>query len=77
MSQNSILLDRMRDGHTVTPAQAYELCGTLCAHSRMAELRTQGWPIQCVLLDVGKGKRVGVYSLPETHINRTEASCNT
>lgn len=72
MSQNSKLIALMQTGATVTPAQAFELCGTLCLHSRAAELRSQGWLVVCVIQRIGD-KNVGVYSLPESCIKRVAA----
>lgn len=73
MSQCSVLLDRMRAGQTVTPDDAYRLVGSHACHSRMAELRGRGWPIQCVMIETANGARVGCYSLPESHIKREAA----
>lgn len=66
------LLSHLQAGNTVTPAQAYELCGTLACHSRMAELRERNYPILCHMIETPSGKRVGCYSLPESHIIRRE-----
>ena len=69
-SQCATLLKRMQEGYTVTPDDAYRLCGTLACHSRMAEIRERGWPIQMVMIEADNGKRVGCYSLPEKFITR-------
>lgn len=69
MTQNEAILAHLRVGNTLTPMQAYELCGTLAMHSRAAEMRAEGHPVQCCIIRVGN-KRVGCYSLPESHIVR-------
>lgn len=61
-SQSEIILEHMRSGKSITPAEAYELCGTLALHSRIAELRKRGYPIRKVMMEAG-GKRFGSYSL--------------
>ena len=63
MSQNQAILAHLQSGRTLTPAQAYELCGTLACHSRMAELRERGYPVVCEMVKTAGHKRVGQYSL--------------
>jgi len=63
MSQCEAILQHLQAGNTLTPAQAYALCGTLACHSRISELRQQGHDIHCELIPVPSGKRVGCYSL--------------
>lgn len=70
MSQNTAILAHLQSGMTLTPAEAYQRFSTLALHSRIAELREQGHPVVCVMLDTAGGKRVGCYSLPESHIRR-------
>jgi len=62
MSQNQVILEHLRAGKDLTPLQAFELCGTLALHSRVAELRAAGHPIDCELVQEN-GKTVGRYSL--------------
>lgn len=63
MSQCQAILAHLEAGNTITPAQAYELCGTLACHSRIAELREQGYDIRCDIIRTAGGKNVGCYSL--------------
>ena len=70
-SQNEKILDHLRAGLSLTPASAYEMCGTLALRSRLAELRAQGYDIRKEMITVPSGKRVGRYTLaPE---QQTEA----
>ena len=64
MSQNDLILDYLERGLTLTPLQAFNLCGTLALHSRIAELR-HTHDIHCEMVKVPSGKRVGCYSLVE------------
>ena len=66
-SQCQAILAHLEAGNTITPAQAYELCGTLACHSRIAELRERGYDIQCELVRTPGGKTVGCYSLVERY----------
>ena len=65
MSQCSAILAHLETGATITPAQAYELCGTLALHSRISELRSQFYDIHCQIIRTPSGKNVGCYSLVE------------
>ena len=65
MTQSNVILEVLQRGETITPAQAYELCGTLALHSRIAELRGQFYDIHCELVRTSTGKHVGQYSLVE------------
>jgi len=47
MSQNGILLEALLRGESITPARAFELCGSYACHSRIAELRARGYRIDC------------------------------
>lgn len=62
MTQADALLQILLRGETVTPARAFEVCGSLACHSRMAELRERGYPIECTIKTDGK-KRWGEYRL--------------
>ena len=70
MTQSAAILSHLQAGYTLTPADAYQRFSTLAMHSRIAELRERGWPIICVMVETPNGKRVGCYSLPESHIVR-------
>ena len=65
ISQCEAILAHLRSGHTITPAEAYGLCGTLACHSRISELRERGHDIRCDLIPVPSGKHVGCYRLVE------------
>ena len=65
MTQIALLLDHLQTGQTLTPLEAFQLCGTLACHSQMAELRKQGYDIHCEMIKTNSGKRVGRYSLLE------------
>ena len=62
-SQCAAILAHLRSGRTITPTEAYSLCGTLSCHSRIAELRGRGHDIRCDLIPVPSGKHVGCYRL--------------
>ena len=65
VTQNQAILAHLEAGNTITPAEAYELCGTLALHSRISELRSQFYDIRCELVRTPAGKHVGCYSLIE------------
>lgn len=65
MTQIAIILDHLQRGNSLTPMEAYQLCGTLACHSQMSELRKQGYDIQCEMIRTATGKRVGRYYLVE------------
>ena len=67
MSQCDVILEVLQRGETITPAQAYELCGTLACHSRISELREQGYDIRCEIVRTPSSKHVGRYSLVERY----------
>lgn len=62
MSQSANIYCHLRAGKTLTPAQAYNLYGTLVLHSRINELRSRGHKIKCRMVRRG-GKMVGQYWL--------------
>lgn len=62
MSQADALLAILLRGEVVTPAVAYQAVGSLACHSRMAELRDRGYPVECTIKTDGK-KRWGEYRL--------------
>lgn len=61
MSQCANILVHLQAGKTLTPAEAYEKFNCLALHSRIAELRDRGFKIDCKLVEVPSGKRVGCY----------------
>ena len=65
MTQCDAILAHLRAGNTITPAEAYALCGTLALHSRISELRADFHDIHCELIRTPSGKHVGRYSLIE------------
>ena len=66
MSQNAVILAHLEAGNTITPAEAYALCGSLALHSRIAELRAQGYRIDGEMRSAGKS-RYGEYWLAIPH----------
>lgn len=62
MTQADALLQILLRGETVTPARAFEVCGSLACHSRMAELRERGYQIDCKIR-TANGKRWGEYRI--------------
>jgi hypothetical protein len=67
MSQEDILLQAMREGRTITPAVAQELCGTLACHSAISRLRARGFVIPCKRV-TQNGKHFGSYTLIKTDL---------
>lgn len=63
VSQSDHILSILKLGRSITPAEAYTLCGTLALHSRIAELRERGHDIRCELVRTAGGKTVGSYTL--------------
>lgn len=62
MSQNDAILAHLEAGNTITPAEAYALCGSLALHSRISELRGHGYRIDMTLRREN-GKQFGEYYL--------------
>lgn len=62
MSQADALLAILLRGEPVTPTIAFQVVGSLACHSRMAELRERGYPVECTIKTDGK-KRWGEYRL--------------
>lgn len=63
ISQCDAILEYLEEGGTLTPWQAFQLCGTLALHSRIAELRGRGHLIEMEKVKV-RNKYVGRYSMP-------------
>ena len=66
MSQSAQILAHLESGNTITPAQAYDLYGTLALHSRIAELRRKGYRIDGEMHSDGK-RRWGEYWIAIPH----------
>ena len=66
MSQNDTILAHLQAGNTITPAEAYAMCGSLALHSRIAELRSNGVRIDMEMRSEGR-KRWGEYWLAIPH----------
>lgn len=66
MSQSAQILAHLDRGDTITPAQAYDLYGTLALHSRIAELRRKGYRIDGEMHSDGK-RRWGEYWIAIPH----------
>ena len=66
MSQNEKILKHLEKGRTITPLQAFRLCGTLALHSRVSELRQRGHNIVGWMKYRGF-KKWGVYKLTHRH----------
>lgn len=66
MSQSDTILAHLESGETITPAEAYALCGTLALHSRISELRGRGHRIDGEMQSDGK-RRWGLYWLAIPH----------
>ena len=56
MTQNATILSHLEAGNTITPRQAFALCGSLALHSRIAELRAQGHRIDMEMRTQGRMK---------------------
>jgi len=61
MSQDDQVLEWLKSGRAITPAQAHTLCGTLALHSIIARLRARGHVIDCEIQSNGKS-RWGLYT---------------
>jgi len=69
MTQEDRILAHLQAGHSITPAEAYALCGTLALHSRIAALRKRGHAIDGQII-THEGKRWGCYRLASPAIGR-------
>lgn len=63
LSQSQAILAYLEAGNTLTPLEALQRFGCLALHSRAAELREHGHVIDCQLIKLPNGKRVGQYSI--------------
>lgn len=65
MSQCEQILAVLKTGANLTPMSAYVQFGVLACHSRIAELRAQGYDIRCEIKRNGV-KKWGSYRLIDT-----------
>lgn len=63
MCQNDQILNHLRTGATLTPAESLRLFGCFRLAARANDLKRKGYNIVCRLVDVGNNKRVGEYKL--------------
>jgi hypothetical protein len=75
MSQCERILAYLEEGNTITPADAYSRFGTLALHSRIAELRRQGYAIKMAMRSNAQG-RWGEYWLEDDVLNEQNANYN-
>ena len=66
MTQTATILAHLEAGNTITPAEAYAMCGSLALHSRIAEIRSMGYRVDSEIC-TGNGKRWGEYWLAVPH----------
>ena len=64
MSEDAAIRQVLEMGHSITPAEAYAMCGCLALHSAVSRLRKSGLQITCTMRS-GAGKKWGEYSLAE------------
>jgi len=66
MSQTAAIAQHLEAGHTITPAEAYVQFGCLALHSRIAELRDQGYRVEKIMHHE-HGKKWGEYFIGVAH----------
>ena len=66
-SQCDLVLEMLKRGEQVTPATVHERTGSYAAHSRISELREQGYDIGCTIKRNGRSKW-GEYFLIKTDL---------
>lgn len=64
MSEDATIRQVLEMGHTITPAEAFSLCGCLALHSAVSRLRKAGLDIRCTMRSAC-GKKWGEYALAE------------
>ena len=62
-SQNNIILNHLRNGHTITAIEALGSYGCLRLAARVRDLQECGVKIKSQMVKVRTGKRVALYSL--------------
>ena len=65
MSQCEQILEYLKEGNTLTVAEALSLFGVYALSQRAGELRRAGWPIESEMVRVASGKRVAQYRFRE------------
>ena len=65
MSQSEAILLHLQSGEALTAYTALQQFGCLRLAARIDELRRRGVPITTEQIQVGKGKRVAMYSLDD------------
>lgn len=63
MSQNEQILQHLKKGKTLTPIEALESFGSFRLASRIYDLKSDGWPIECEKIKTYNGKMVAEYAL--------------
>ena len=62
MSQGDAILSALQSGRVLTTLDIFKLCGSMAGHSRISDLRAQGYAIDCKRTTVN-GRAVWQYSL--------------
>ena len=75
MTQCERILAHLEAGNTITPAEAYAKFGTLALHSRIAELRSQGYAVKMEMHSNASG-RWGEYWLEDDIQAEQESNYN-
>ena len=75
MSQCAAILAHLEAGNTITPAEAYAKFRTLALHSRIAELRKQGYSIKMEMHSNETG-RWGEYWLEDDVLDEQNSNYN-
>ena len=63
-SQKAKILDHLKEGFTITPIEALNLCGCFRLSARIYDLKDEGWNIVTNIATVN-GKRVAQYRLEQ------------
>jgi hypothetical protein len=66
MTQDAKILAHMETGDSITPAQAYEIAGTLALHSAISRIRDKGYAVQKIMRHEN-GKHFGEYFIGIAH----------
>ena len=62
MSQGAEILTALQSGRVLTTLDIFKLCGSMAGHSRINDLRRQGYDIECKLRMRGS-RKVWEYTL--------------
>ena len=63
MTQSEQILGYLKTGKTLTPLEALYDFDCFRLSARIHDLKAQGWPITCDLMEVNGNKKVGHYYL--------------